>query len=135
MEASYQQHWFWYRGAHVLTIGASEMFYLPRDWTWTITTTGARSGFDRTSVEWVPSGSTKLGFPVLKRLAGNIFFAVGSETFAQVDQIGRFSARTYGGGLRCRITEKQDINGYVSSQDRSQGRSQNSFGFNYGIHF
>ena len=31
-------------------------------------------------------------------------FAVGTENFAESDQIGRFSAHTYGGGLRYRLT-------------------------------
>jgi hypothetical protein len=135
LETSYRQHWLWYRGAHVLTIGASEIFYLPRDWTWTFTLTGARSGFAGAGVEWVPSGSTKLGFPLHQRLSGNVSFAVGSENFAQVDQIRHFSARTFGGGLRWRLTDIQDITGYEAFQERSQGRTQNSFGLNYGIHF
>jgi tetratricopeptide (TPR) repeat protein len=135
LETCYRQHWFWYRGAHVLTIGASDILYLPRDWTWAFTATGARSGFAGTGIEWLPSGSTKLGFPVRNRLAGNIFFAVGSEDFAQVDQIGHFSAHTFGGGLRYRLSQNQDINGYLAAQDRSQGHTQNSFGLNYGIHF
>lgn len=135
LETSYRQHWLWYRGAHVLTTGVGQLVYLPRDWTWMFTTTGARSGFTGSGVEWVPSGSTKLGFPLLRQLSGNIFFAVGSENFTQVDQIGRFSAHTYGGGLRYRFRENQDVSGYIASQDRSGNRSQNSFGLSYGIHF
>jgi hypothetical protein len=119
----------------VLTVGSSEIFYLPRDWTWTFTLTGARSGFAGTGVEWVPSGSTRLGFPLHRRLSGNISFGIGSENFAQVDQIGHFSARTFAGGLRCRLTEIQDITGYVAVQERSQNRTQKSFGLSYGIHF
>jgi len=65
LETSYQQHWFWYRGAHVLTIGVNQLLYLPHDWTWTVTVNGARSGFADSGVEWVPSGSTKLGFPLV----------------------------------------------------------------------
>jgi len=135
LETAYQQHWFWYREAHVLAAGGSATVYLPRDWTWTLTVRGARSGFAGTGVEWTPSGSTRLGFPIWKAISGNLLFGVGSETYAQVDQIGSFSARTYGGGLRVRISRNQDITGYVASQQRSQGRSQNSLGLNYGIHF
>lgn len=135
LETSYRQHWFWYRGAHVLTLSGSEIFYLPREWSWTLAATGARSGFAGTGVEWVPSGSTKLSFPLLRSLSGNLFFAVGTENFAQVDQIGHFSSHTFGGGLRYAVTENQDITGYVASQPRSQGQIQNSFGLNYGIRF
>jgi tetratricopeptide (TPR) repeat protein len=135
LDALYQQHWFWYRGAHVLTIGANQLFYLPREWTWALTVNGARSGFSGTGIEWVPTGSTRLSFPLDRGLSGNLFFAVGSENFAQVDQIGRFSARTFGGGLRYRLCSRQDISAYLVKQDRSQERTQNSFGMSYGIHF
>jgi Tfp pilus assembly protein PilF len=135
LDIAYQQHWFWYRGAHVLTTGVSQLFYMPRDWTWLVTVNGARGGFSGSGVEWVPSGSTRLSFPLYRTLSGNLLFAVGSENFAQVDQIRRFSARTFGGGLRYRISTRHDVSGYVASQNRSQGRTQNSFGLSYGIRF
>jgi len=135
LESTYQQHWFWYRGAHVLTLGVSELLYLPHDWTWTVMVNGARSGFAGSGVEWVPSGATKLGFPLPYQFSGNVTFAVGSENFAQIDQIGRFSAHTYAGGLRYKITANQDISGYIAAQERTQNRSQNSYGVSYGIHF
>jgi hypothetical protein len=70
-----------------------------------------------------------------RRLSGNLSFAVGSENFAQVDQIGRFSAYTFGAGLRYRFTRRQDLSGYVASQQRTQDRTQNSFGLSYGFRF
>lgn len=135
LEITYQQHWFWYHDAHVLTTGMNQLFYLPRAWTWSLTVNGARTGFSGSGIDWVPSGSTRLSFPLYRGLTGNLLFAVGSENFAQVDQIGRFSARTFGGGLRCRIFAGHDVSGYLASQDRSQGRMQNSFGLSYGIRF
>jgi len=135
LDITYQQHWFWYRGAHVFTTGVSHLFYMPREWTWLVTVNGARSGFSGSGIEWVPSGSTRLSFPLYRPVSGNLLFAVGSENFAQVDQIGRFSARTFGGGLRYSISARHDVSGYVASQNRSQGRTQNSFGLSYGIRF
>jgi tetratricopeptide (TPR) repeat protein len=135
LESSYQQHWFWYQGAHVLTLNTSQIVYLPRDWTWSLNVTGARTGFVATPIDWAPSGWTKLGFPLQRRVTGNIFFAVGSENFAQIDQIGHFSAHTFGGGLRYQFAERQDINGYVAHQNRTQGQTDTSFGLSYGIHF
>lgn len=135
LEACYRQHWFWYRGAHVLTVGGSDILYLPRAWTLTFTAAAARSGFADTGIEWLPSGTSKLAFPLLNRLSGNILFGIGSEDFAQVDQIGHFSAHTFGGGSRYQLTEVQDITGYVAVEQRSQKRTQNSFGLTYGIHF
>jgi len=135
MEASYQQRWFWYQGAHVLTFNGMQLYYLPQDWTWSITITAARTGFRGTGVEWEPSGITRLEFPVHRSLSGNLFFANGTEDFAQVDQIGRFSARTYGGGVKYRLRPGQDIRGYFARQYRSDSQTQTALGVNYGFHF
>ena len=135
LEASYQQHWLWYQGAHVLVLSLAQLYYLPRDWTWSITVSGARSGFTGTGIEWVPSGSTRLEFPLLRQLSANLGFANGTENFAHVDQIGHFSARTFAGGMKYRFAQRQDISDYFAVQNRSRGRTQNSFGMSYGFRF
>lgn len=135
LEASYQQHWLWYQEAHILVLSLAQLYYLPRDWTWSITISGARSGFRGAGVEWVPSGSSRLEFPLRRQLRANVAFANGTENFAQVDQIGRFSAHSFAGGLRYRFAARQDVSGYVAVQERSQGQSQNSYGMSYGIRF
>ncbi len=135
VETAYHQHWLWYRDARLLTFTGSAVFYLPRDWTWAIAVTAARSRFPTTSAEWQPSGTTRLSFPLHRRVAGNLFFSVGTENFSRVDQIGRFSARTFGGALRFALTSRQDFDFYVFHQDRSQGRTQDTFGFSYAIRF
>ena len=135
LDSSYQQHWFWYQGAHVLSLSTSQVVYLPHGWIWSLNETGARSGFTGTGVDWKPSGWTKVSVPLCRRVTGNVFFAMGSENFAQIDQIGQFSAHAMGGGLRYQFAARQDINGYVARQDRSQGQTDTSFGLSYGIHF
>ncbi len=139
LEIAYGQHWYWYSAARILTINETTLFYLPRAWTWSLGLTGARSHFSGTGVDWRPSGMTRLGFPITKweerRLGGNVFFAVGTEDFAQVNQIGEFSSQTYGGGLRLQLTARQDVNGFAAYQRRSQDRTESSFGFTYGIRF
>ena len=137
VEIDYGQHWYWYTTARILTIHETTLFYLPHDWTWSLGLTGARSHFS--STEWRPSGMTRLGFPITRwderRLGGNVFYAVGTENFAQVDQIGQFSSHTYGGGLRLRLTAREDVTGFAAYQKRTQGRRQASFGFTYGVRF
>jgi Flp pilus assembly protein TadD len=140
LELSYGQHWYWYQTSRILTLSGTGIIYFPRDWTFTVAATGARSAFSGTSAaEWRPSGVARLGFPVVQRgetrLTGNIFYAVGTENFGQVDQIGRFAAQTYGGGLRLRINSRQDVTGYAAYQKRTQGRSETSSGLSYAIHF
>lgn len=138
-EIVYGQHWYWYTTARILTINETTLFYLPRDWMWSLRLTEARSHFSATGAAWRPSGMTRLGFPITnweeRRLGGNVFFAVGTENFAQVDQIGEFSSETYGGGLRLQLTGRQDVTGFAAYQRRSQDRTESSFGFTYGIRF
>src|SRR5579863_9271908 len=92
LEVVYGQHWYWYSTARILTLSQTAVVYLPRDWTWSIGVIEARSHFTDTPIDWKPSGVAKLGFPIAARrelrLTGNTFFAVGTEDFAQVNQIG-----------------------------------------------
>lgn len=134
-ELSYRQQWLWFREARVLTSTSAVLFYLPRDWTWSVGVTAARSRFPGTPAEWRPSGVTRLGIPVRRRLTLEAFFAVGTENFAQRDQVGRFSARTWGGAMRWRVSPRHEITAYVARQDRSQGRGQISFGWSYAFRF
>jgi hypothetical protein len=118
-----------------MTLSFSQLYYLPREWTFSLTLTGARSGFANAGIEWVPSGSARIEFPLYRQLAASLAFANGAENFAQADQIGHFSAHTFAGGLKYRLADRQDISGYVAVQNRTQGRTQNSFGMSYGFHF
>lgn len=139
LEFDYAQHWYWYTTARILALSGTSLLYLPREFTWSFALTGARSNFAGLGAEWRPSGMAKFGFPIAtwstRRLSGNTFFAAGTENFAQVDQIGRFSSKTYGGGLRLLLTPSQDLTSYAAYQRRTQGRTETSFGFTYGIHF
>jgi tetratricopeptide (TPR) repeat protein len=139
IEVIYGQHWYWYSTARILTTTETAIVYLPRDWTWSIGLTEARSHFSDTNIDWRPSGLTRLSFPLAhwsqRELSGNVFFAVGTEDFAQVDQIGSFASQTYGGGFRFRFTARQDITGYAAFQQRTQDRAETSFGLSYGIRF
>ena len=139
LEIVYSQHWYWYQSSRILTLSGTTILYLPRDWTLSLGSTGARSAFPGTGVEWRPSGITRLGFPLggrgEKRLSGNIWFAVGTEDFAQVDQIGRFASQTYGGGMRYQLSRRQDLTGFVSYQKRTQDRNDFASGLSYAVHF
>jgi len=135
LEWNFAQRWLWFDGAQIMTLTPAAIFYLPRDWTFTLQTTAARSRFAGTGVEWRPSGLARLTFPVHPRVTLNSFFAVGTENFSRVDQVGRFSARTWGGGGKWQFTPRQDLACYALYQDRSQRRSQTSFGMSYGFRF
>jgi tetratricopeptide (TPR) repeat protein len=139
IEATYDQHWYWYSTARIFTVAGGALVYLPRDWMWSINATGARSSFPELPVSWKPSGMSRLNFPLShwsdRNLTGNVFFAVGSEDFALVDQIGSFSAQTYGGGFKFQLNARQDVTGYGSFQQRTQDHTDTAFGFSYGIHF
>jgi YaiO family outer membrane protein len=135
VEVSYAQQWLWFQGSKVMVVSGSSLFYLPRDWMFTLTVAAARSSFQSPDVQWRPSGGARLGFPIRSRLRGNVNFAVGAENFAKADEIGHFSARTFGGGLRYEVTPRHNIGVAVLYQDRSQGRTQTSVGVSYGFRF
>jgi hypothetical protein len=139
VEFVYGQHWYWYATARILAVNGSGILYLPNNWTWSLGITAARSAFSGAGTRWQPSGISRLGFPLAhlygRSLSGNVLFAVGTEDFAQVDQIGSFSSHTYGGGLRFQFARHQDVTGYVAYQKRTQDRTDTTCGFSYGIHF
>lgn len=139
VEIVYAHHWYWYSTARIMTINGSMILYFPHEWIWSVGITEARSHFSGTNAEWLPSGMTRLGFPITewggRRLGGSLFFATGIENFAQVNQLGQFSSHTYGGGLRLQLTSRQDITASEAYQKRTQNRTETSFGFTYGIHF
>jgi len=138
-EFVYGQHWYWYQGARILTLKGMLIVFLPRDWTFSVGSTGSRSTFSGMGAEWRPSGMARLAFPLArwntKQLSGNLFFGAGTEDFAQINQIGRFASQTYGSGLRFQLTKRQDLTGYAAYQKRTQDRSDTNFGWSYGIHF
>lgn len=139
VELVYGQHWYWYTTSKIFTVSGTTLFYLPRDWTWSIAITGAQSDFFEKGVEWRPAAVTRLGFPIAggeaDRISGNVFFANGMESFAKVDQVGRFSAKTIGAGWRYRLTASQEMTGVAAYQMRSQDRAETSVGFSYGVRF
>ncbi|MGH9521569.1 MAG: YaiO family outer membrane beta-barrel protein [Terriglobales bacterium] len=136
LELSYAQQWLWFSGSRVQTISTAALLYLPRAWTFAIAAGGARSSFPVRGAEWQPTGSARLSFPLgSPRVMANAAFAVGAENFAKADEIGHFSARTFGGGIRYKFTARQDIGAGVYFQDRSQGRTQTTVALSYGIHF
>ena len=139
VELVYGQHWYWYSSARIYTLSEAAVVYLPRDWTLSFVLTEVRSRFPMLAADWKPAGSVRVGFPVatwgVRKVFGNIFYGAGTEDFAQFDQIGRFSSKTYGGGLRFELTERQDIVGHASFQQRTQEHTDLNFGFSYGIRF
>jgi YaiO family outer membrane protein len=135
VELTYQQRWLWYRDARVLALSPGAVLYLPKDWTWLFRVSAARNHLTGSPVQWQPSGWTKLSFPITRHVGSHLLFGSGTENFGVLDQIGQFSARTWGSGLNFRLTSGQEISTYGSYQSRSQGQSQTSFGVNYGIRF
>ncbi len=135
VEVNLQARRLWFEAADVITVAPGAIVYLPRDWMLSVAVTAARSRFPDVGAEWRPSSVTRLTFPVAVVVTGHIFFAAGTENFALVDQIGRFSAKTVGGGARVRLPGGREVTGYIAYQARTQGRSQTSVGFGYVVRF
>jgi len=90
------------------------------------------STFSGTGAEWRPSGITRLGFPLVnwgeKRLSGSVFFAVGTEDFAQNrSRSERIRFANLRRRLRFQINAAQDVTGYASYQKRTQGPNGHKF--------
>lgn len=139
IESSYNQHWLWYSGAHVLVLTGMCAADFAGDVRWTISANGARSGFAGTPVAWEPSGYSKLEFPFRHvsgaRLLVNAMFAVGTENFGELDQVGAFASRTFGGGAHVGITSRQYVNLYLAKQLRNGGDTETMYGASYGVRF
>lgn len=139
IETTYNQHWLWYDGAHVLVLTGTVAADLARDCRWTFSANEARSGFAGTPVAWEPSGYTRLDFSLPRipsdKFLPNLTFAVGSENFSEVDQVRAFASRTYGGGFRLGMSARQFMNVYFAWQDRNGGNSEGIYGASYGVRF
>lgn len=135
LEASWNQRWLWFETAQILTLTPSLLVYWRAPWTGFLSVTAAHSRFPGAGAEWRPAGSSRLTFPLARRLTGSLSFAVGTENYAELEQIGHFSARTYGGGLKIELTPAQDLSGTVAYQNRAQGRAQTSMGIGYAVRF
>ena len=100
VEIVYGQHWYWYTTARILTIRESTLFYLPKDWIWSLALSEARSEFSGTGAEWRPGGMTPLGFPIAGRdehqLAGNVFFPRVQRISRRSIRLGAFLLRPPG---------------------------------------
>jgi len=125
----------WFDAADVVTLTPGALFYLPRDWTVSVSVTAARSRFPELGTAWRPASLTRLNAPIGARVVGQVFVASGTENFALADQIGRFSARTVGAGVRIQVADGKDVLGYVARQARTQGRTQTSAGMGYVLRF
>lgn len=139
IETTYNQHWLWYDGAHVLVLTGTVAADLARDCRWTFSANEARSGFAGTPVAWEPSGYTRVDFSVpgvsAAKFLPNMTFAVGSENFSEVDQVRAFASRTYAGGFRLGLGARQFVNFYFAWQDRNGGSSEGIYGASYGVRF
>lgn len=139
LEASFGPHWYWYRDARVLTLTSDVLLYLPLEWTWEVTGIAARSRFSGSPASWKPSGLSRLTLPLghiaSRKLSGNVFYQLGAEDFAQVDQISSFSAHSYGGGTKFELTPHQAFNFFAAYQKRTSGQTETTYGVGYDFHF
>lgn len=135
VEVLYQQRWLWYRDARLQVSAPGVILYFPKDWNWLFRFSTTRLAFTGAGYERKPSGWTRLSFPLARGIAGTLLFAAGTENFGYFDQIRQYSARTWGGSLRVRISAGQDLLGYGQYQSRSGGQALTNFGVTYAIRF
>jgi tetratricopeptide (TPR) repeat protein len=139
IEFAYNNRWLWYAGAHVMVLTGTAAADFADGFRWTVSANGARSGFAGTPVAWKPAGYARFDFPLPHvnpdRLLLNTTFAVGTENFGELDQVGAFASRTFGGGARIGLTGRQRVTFYAGHQIRNGGNTENIFGASYGVRF
>lgn len=139
IEVAYNNRWLWYAGAHVMVLTGTAAADFARGFRWTVSANGARSGFAGTPVGWEPAGYSRFDFPLPRvnpeRLLLNTTFSVGTENFGELDQVGAFASRTFGGGARIGITGRQRVTVYVAQQIRNGGNTENIYGVSYAVRF
>ncbi len=135
IETLYRQRWLWYRETRVLVLSPTAVVYLPKEWNWMVQLSLSRTAPGRIERDWKPSCATKLSFPIGNRVSTYFSFAAGVENFGYAEQIGQYSMRTWGAGLRIKIPGGQEILGYGHHQRYSGGRSLTSAGVGYVLRF
>jgi tetratricopeptide (TPR) repeat protein len=135
LEASFRQRWLWFPDAQVAVMNPGMLLYLPKDWQCMFQGFIVRNRFPNVAVTWTASGFTRVSFPLNRQVRGHLFYGLGTEDFSFLDQLGRFSGRTWGGGLRWKLAPSQEISSFVSFQTRSQGRFQTILGIGYAFRF
>ncbi|MBI4461772.1 MAG: YaiO family outer membrane beta-barrel protein, partial [Acidobacteria bacterium] len=87
----------------------------------------ARTHFDfPTQKVWNHSGWARLAWDINRTWSPYISFGVGSENFSglSAEQLGRFAAQTYGGGLTVHVRPRQGFRVGYFFQNRTEGRSE-----------
>ena len=139
IEFAYNQRWLWYAGAHAMVLTGTTAADFARGFRWTVSASGARSGFAGAAVAWEPAGYSRFDFPLPHvrpdRVLLDVTFAVGTENFGELDQVGAFASRTFGGGARLGVSARQRVTFYAAHQIRNSGNTENIFGASYGVRF
>jgi YaiO family outer membrane protein len=134
IEVDYHQGYLWFQNSHVSMFAPGAILYMPKDWMLLLRINEARNGPSSQSTNWATGGMARLTFPMVRKIRPDILYANGAENMMLADQVGRFSARTYGGGARYMIGA-HEIGTHVYYQNRSQGQSAITTSMNYSFRF
>ena len=87
---------------------------------------------------WNQGGWIKPVWDANRTFSPYILFAIGAESFESAvssEQLGKFTAHTYGGGTEIRLSARQGLRLGYFYQRRTQGRQEQSFGASYYFSF
>jgi hypothetical protein len=134
VEVDYHQGYLWFQNSRLSMFAPGAIFYLPKDWMLMVRVNEARNAPNDQSVNWTTGGMARLTFPMMRKFRPDILYANGTENSMLADQIGRFSARTYGGGVRYSIGA-HEVGTHVYYQERSQGQTAITTSMTYAFRF
>lgn len=135
VEVDYRQGWLWFQNSQVAMFSPGLIFYMPGDCMLLVRVHEARSNVrSLQSPTWTTGASARLMVPLSAHLTGDVFFANGAENFTLADQVGRFSAQTYGGGARYRMGP-HEIGTHIYYQNRTLSHTQTTVSLSYAYRF
>lgn len=135
VEVDYRQGWLWFQNSQVAVFSPGVIFYMPGDCMLLVRVYQSRTDWKSLqSANWTTGASARLIVPLSAHLTGDVFYANGAENLTFADQVGRFSARTYGGGARYRIGP-HEIGTHIYYQNRMLGQTQTTVSLGYAYRF
>ncbi len=135
VELDYRQSWLWFPNSQVTVFSPGVIFYMPGNCMLLVRAYQAKNDWKSLqSANWTTGASARLVVPLSEHLTGDVFYANGAENLALADQVGRFSAQTYGGGARYRIGP-HEIGTHIYYQTRTLGQTQTTVSLGYAYRF
>lgn len=137
LEIGYAHRWLSFEQVFVHVANPSFTMYLPRQVDLTFSLFVSQARFETGEAPKTVSGLARLAIPARRNLRFIGLYAIGAESFRELtlDRAGRFSAKTFGAGLRWEIHPRFAIEPLFEHQLRHSGERETAFALGYSWRF